>query len=356
MSLLSIEEIKIKRFLEASSGELFLDEFMEKNNNDLCYVGTLGFEERCVAVLERLAKYRVALKSVIIGAYSEEKIENNAEWKQRMITAGNKICNKGCKFIPNKNDGMWVYEALKHLTSATVIFDISTMSSRSLFTSLDAILKFKNTIYIAYSEAGEYWPKEEDWLNIKSDLSDPENIAEKIGQQPWLFGYEHIVELMPGYEGYDSGTAGRALISFLSFKPARLQALLNFQDFRDMRFIAGIPRLKENFWRLEAQKEINRVLTTGGSVTELTTFGYRNTIVELKELLFNEEARLIYNYDINLAIIGSKLQTLGCYIVANLLPSITIVTSSPQKYFSAAFSESYGQSWIFPLNDPKLFT
>jgi hypothetical protein len=68
-------------------------------------------------------------------------------------------------------------------------------------------------------------------------------------------------------------------------------------------------------------------------------------------LLFSTDA-LLKRYNVHMAILGSKLQTVGCWALSRVISSITVITSVPQKYYAEAFSEGVGRSWVFKLTKP----
>jgi hypothetical protein len=119
-----------------------------------------------------------------------------------------------------------------------------------------------------------------------------------------------------------------------------------------MFLLAGRPRLNENKWRLDALKEINSHITHDADVQDISTFSYLNTIEELSKILFVDPF-LLQDYNVHIAILGSKLQTIGSWVISSLVRSITVVTSIPSTYFPESFSEGKGESWVIKLELPK---
>ena len=66
------------------------------------------------------------------------------------------------------------------------------------------------------------------------------------------------------------------------------------------------------------------------------------------------EESLLWKYDVHMAILGSKLQTVACWVFSRIVRSITVVTSVPTQYHPEAFSEGIGQSWVFTLAYPEI--
>ena len=347
------QNIELKMCLEyfqKTEDEYSFEKWVESCDSQFSLVLAEGFEERSLGILEKLSKAHVALERIIIGRYSSSESEYNKKYRKRFEEIAASLAPKKWDIVNNNNDGLWVRESINTLNTECILLDITGISNRGLFGALDAAALSNRKIFIGYSEADEYWPKKGDWEKLKKDLDRNESLAEIVDTMPWLFGYEHKVELVPGHEGFDSAGSGKALLAFLPFKCARLGAILNQENYSEITFIAGLPRLEANSWRLSAQKEINEPLIKDWPVKDMSTFSYRNTISVLAPLLFSE--KLLTTNDVHLAILGSKLQTIGCWALSTILKPITVVTSVPVGYYSEAFSDNIGTSWVFRLNSP----
>jgi hypothetical protein len=306
-----------------------------------------GFEERSVGVLESLACNRIAVPKVIIGRYREEN-GPNTRYRDRFEQASKVVAGHPGDPVMHDNDGQWIQQALQKTESNRVIIDITALSNRALFPALDIAAVSGREILITYSEAGEYWPKESAWKLLGQELEHGRTLPQIVDEKPWLFGSEHRVELVPFHDGYDSAGCGLALIAFLPYKRARLAAVLGEEDYADFLFIAGRPRLPRNSWRLDAVKQINQDIIADRRLIDMDTFGYRNVLEKLSILLFSAGS-ILEKYDLHLAILGSKLQNVGCWAMSCMVPCLTMLTSVPLKYHSDAFSEGIGRTWIFPL-------
>lgn len=336
-------------YLQRSEDECSFEKWIESCDFQFSLVLAEGFEERSLGILEKLSKAHAPLERIIVGRYSSES-ENNKKYRKRFEKLAASLTPKRWDIVNNNNDGLWVRESINTLNTECILLDVTGISNRGLFGALDAAALSNRKIFIGYSEAGEYWPKEGDWKKLKKDLDGNESLAEIVDTMPWLFGYEHKVELVPGHEGFDSAGSGKALLAFLPFKCARLGAILSQENYTEITFIAGLPRLEANSWRLRALKEINEPLIKDWPVKDVSTFSYRNTISVLAPLLFSE--KLLKTNDVHLAILGSKLQTIGCWALSTILKPITVVTSVPIRYYPEAFSDNIGASWVFRLNSP----
>lgn len=320
---------------------------MGRKTEPLSLIAAQGFEQRSVGVIEALAKTRVIVQDVVIGEHPRQE-DANRRYADRFDNAARAVCTKPSLKLPLDYDGAWVRQALEQCDGERVVLDITGIGTRGLFGSLDAAASTGRQITLAYSEAREYWPKRVDWEALNAELSAPIGLSELVDSKPWLFGYEHTVELVAGHEGYDSAGSARALVGFLPFKCARLAAVLSAEDYTEFLFIAGCPRLPENHWRLEALRRINEEIVKQWRVEEMSTFGYRNALKELADLLLVENS-FLERYDVHIALMGSKLQDVACWVFSNIVRSVTVVVSVPSRYYPEAFSEGTGAQWAFDL-------
>jgi hypothetical protein len=310
-----------------------------------------GFEERSLGVIEGLASRRIRTYKVVRATYPHDPEGLNDLYRDRFETAASQVSRGAPMSVEIDARGSWLVDALAEAPGAPVILDITALSNRLIFPTLDALAEKGTPVLVAYTEAGEYWPTESAWNSLRRSLAPTADIGEETDQKRWLFGQDHEIAFVDGHEGFETGAAGRALIGFLPFKCARLAAITGELDFSSSVFVAGVPRLPENAWRLDALKRINARLVGRWPVVEMSTFAYKCAFRGLCGLL-REDACSLLKYNVHIAILGSKLQNVACWALSRLLPEITLVSSAPGKYYRESFSDGIGVSWGFPLLDP----
>lgn len=346
----NIESIRCSEYIASSVSEIPFSEWIRQCGGNITVIVTQGFEERSVGFIEGLAEYGFTTDAVIIGRHSYHA-EANAKFQERFEAAAIRVSRAPLRPIDLDASGDWISEALASTPTSDVVLDITGIGTRGLFGALDAAARCEKRVLIAYTEAREYWPKRADWTALKAELSDVSSLPDAVDVKPWLFGYEHNVELIPGHEGYDSAGTERALVGFLPFKYARLAAVMSAEEYAAFLFIAGRPRLPENAWRFEALLDINRDIVKDRRMVEMSTFGYRAALQKLHDLLLLEDS-FLERYDVHLALMGSKLQDVACWALSCLIPSLTVLTAVPTRYYPEAFSDGIGQKWVFPLLSP----
>jgi hypothetical protein len=346
---IAVERELCEEYVRKADSEVALKDAISRLPADITLAIPQGFEERTCGVLQTIVAAGAEVRRLLISQYARQDDLNDV-YAEQFRQLAQRVAPNRWGYVANHNDGEWVCEAVAQSGSALLV-DITGTSNRAMFRTLDILANCGKKSYVAYTEAKQYWPKKNDWETLRKQLRAHESIAELVDKQPWLFSYEHRVELIAGHEGYDASGTGRALVAFLPYKCSRLAAVLAAEDYSDKCFLVGRPPALELAWRVDALKEINESLTRGWKSVEMSTFGYKNTVAGLSELLFREDS-LLWKYDVHLAAIGSKLQTIGSWAFSCLVPSITSVTSVPSQYYREAFSDGTGTSWVFELTPP----
>jgi hypothetical protein len=351
MKTFRLEEHLCVAYTENATPETEFGQWASEQNDPVGVIVAEGFEDRSLGVLQNLAASKVNVQRLIIGEYVKNS-ELNAAYKKEFEKLATRIAPRRWEVIPNNDDGRWVSTAASRIDASHLMLDISGISNSAMFGALDSVSKAGRCVTIGYTDAEEYWPRKSDWEKLQTRVAGGEALSREADRMPWLQGYQHSVKLVEGHEGYDSVGNSRALVAFLPFKSARLASVLSAEDFSAFLFLAVKPRFPENIWRLEALKRINAPIIKNWPVVDISAFGYREAIRAIAGLLCCEGS-LLENYDLNFAVMGSKLQTLACWVVCNFIPCIAVVSSTPAKYYPKAFSSGIGTSWAIPLKIPN---
>lgn len=338
------EEKAIYSRLRESRDERKIDLLSDAELSRFALLMVEGFEERSLGLLRQLARRGVRVPFLVIGRYPVYD-DLNARFRPELNLLAERVGGAHTRILDMRDDSAWIHQAMSAADVPGFIVDISALSHRSMFPVLDALADEGRRVLLGYSEAKTYWPTRSEWDKLRNTLTSGERIAEMVDQKPWLFGSQHSVAPVPRHEGYGGAGRGRALIAFLPYKCARLGAVLGEDTYSRVYFVAGKPRLRSNSWRVQALKTINAPLIGNQPVITIPTFGYRRCARGMMELIFREESP-VQEYDLHLALLGSKLQTLGCWIISRCLESLAVFTSTPEEYYAEAFSEGVGLSWI----------
>ena len=355
MQCRGIEYEICNQYIQDSRPEVDLIKWLSNQDSPLDVVIFQGFEERSLGLLQILAKKQNRIETLIIHRYKAKKLHDpNRRLDNKVKDYIEKIRPNFCSFH-EIDERVKLVDSLKGTSSETCVLDITGLSRYLLFSFLDQATELGREVFIAYTEPEKYWPQKDDYEKIINELSDktPSEVAKVIDSQPWLYSWEHEIKTIDNHDGYDIAGYPRILIGFLTFKCARIASIVKDHVYSDYIFISGKPRLEENFWHNEARKKINESLINSWPVVEINTFGYRDTIRELTNILFGDKL-VLERYNVSITPLGSKLQTVACWVISRICRSITFVTSAPKNYFEKAYSENLGESWVFPLLKPPL--
>lgn len=115
--LASRERTGCEMYLESSSDERPLEEFVGRTTEPFSLIVAQGFEERSVGVIETLAKTGVCAQDVFIGDHSRHE-EANGRYAKRFDNAARAVCAKPCSRLPLDYGGAWVNQALEQCIGA----------------------------------------------------------------------------------------------------------------------------------------------------------------------------------------------------------------------------------------------
>jgi hypothetical protein len=201
-------------------------------------------------------------------------------------------------------------------------------------------LEFNIQLRIVYSEANVYHPTkaEYDADPIKWTSDDEMGLARGVS----------TVIRSPDHPGSRRDVLPEAVIVFPTFKPKRIRAILTDIDpsllmrpENRVVWLIGSPHLKEvDGWRADAQMDINEISSTA-PFYRVCTFDYKKTL-EIMERVYQP---FDCKYLVNIAPLGSKMQSLSIAFFWYIRPEISIYFASPREYNATQYSEGCKAIW-----------
>lgn len=240
---------------------------------------------------------------------------------------------------------------LQSFSAKRAVIDISTMSKLELLLVLNVCHKLDLQVGILYCEAEAYGPTQAEFEDAKSQ--------DKV-HQPSLRIFTGVYGVVRVNSLASVAMQGQptAAIVFMSFNDVLTQVLLNAVYPGRLLLINGRPPVHK--WREEATawihdqvrrewQEDNPVfLATEGCAPMpkrvVSTLYYQETVLLLLQLYWE----LSVDHRILIAPSGSKLQTVGCFLVKALHPDIHIEYPSPEGFFHK-YSAGVGPWWSIEL-------
>lgn len=312
-----------------------------------------GFEDRTMAVAETVEC--TAKASAILLDYLPENAANRlADVRDALTARGVTITDADIlqyhRFEPGDFESRLLARLREH-GAYRVIVDTSTMSKLEIMLVLNVCNTLNVNVRVLYCEADAYGPSLQEFEEAKRQ--------NKI-HQPTLqiFTGVHGVVRVDSLASVAMQGQPTAAIVFMSFNDALTQALLNTVYPSRLFLINGRPPVHR--WREEATAWIHDQVRReweddnplepssqdGPALPKrvASTLDYRETVALLLDLYW----QLSVNHRILLAPAGSKLQSVGCYLVKALHPDIHIEYPSPEG-FLLPYSTGVGSQWLLDL-------
>ena len=313
-----------------------------------------GFEDRTMAIAQVLAKNAPQAKGILLDYVPKNPINRLTDVRHALTARGVTITDSDIlqydRFEPGDFEAR-LLASLRGHAARRVILDISTMSKLAIILILNVCHVLKVNVLIVYSEAKEYGPSRDDFEGARRN--------KKIHQPSFqIFTGVHGIVRVDSLASVAMQGQPTAAIVFMSFNEALTQVLLNTVYPSRLLLINGRPPV--HTWREEATAWIhnqvqqewendNPLQTLDAGTPRLpervvSTLDYRETVDLLSRLYW----QLSINHRILLAPAGSKLQSVGCYLVKALHPDIHIEYPS-SKGFLPPYSSGIGHQWTLDL-------
>jgi len=220
-----------------------------------------------------------------------------------------------------------------------VTFDISVCSSRLLITTLTVLFEFSLHLRIVYSEAGLYHPTKAEYDANPDKWTSDEELGLARGVS--------TVTCSPDHPGSRRDVLPEAVIAFPTFKPERVRAIfadvdpsLLIRPKNRVVWLIGDPHLPEDRWRTDVQRTINDIPASAPAY-EVNTFDYKKTLEILERVYRPFDCK----YLVNIAPLGSKMQSLGVVLFCFIRPEVSVYFASPREYNAIQYSEGCKALW-----------
>lgn len=312
-----------------------------------------GFEDRTLALAAILSAQGI-VKALLLKYEPHDARNRLADLENRLRLCGIKECSTTTynRFEPGDFETR-LQDYLVAQKPKRVIIDISTMSKLLIMLTLNVIRDLKLKVLVFYAEAETYWPTEAGFEEARTN-----NRVHQPSLQ--VFTGVHGVVRVDSLASVAMQGQQTAAIVFMSFNDALTQVLLNTVYPGRLFLVNGRP--PQHHWRERATAWIHDQVrrewegdnpvhdAASGEVAlpkrATSTLDYRETVLLLLELYWELSA----GHRILLAPAGSKLQSLGCYMVKALHRDIHIEYPSPTG-FMPEYSTGVGATWQLDLGD-----
>jgi len=306
------------------------------------YVAAGGFEERVFAfpqIIQTIVK--PPSKALLLDYLPHEQ-------RNRLDDLSATLHARGCQVTriaynrhrPAAFDAS-LKKALLDLGADGVCLDISGMSRLAIMIIVDVVREFNLPLRIVYAEASQYAPSQEEFEAAKS-----------TGEQhlPTSFIHTGVYEVLhvPRLSSIRMQNRATVLVAFDSFNEALCQALVNVLNPSRFILINGRPPRRELGWREQATEYVHKRLRREWAIEDdnepiktTSTLKYGETYNLLVDLYWKFSTR----HRIILAPTGSKMQTLGSYLLRAVHDDIHIECPTVEGFFADKYSTGVREKW-----------
>jgi len=218
-----------------------------------------------------------------------------------------------------------------------IMFDISVCSSKLILNVIKTLFELNIDLTIVYTEAEIYYPLYSEYISDKKLFKEKNTVTNET------------VVLNSDFAGGNKVTPD-LVISFPNFKAQRAKNIISEIDETillkpDDRliWIIGSPNINEEEKANDRKKmmiEINDI-DTNSRIYEVSTLYYKKTIEQLESIYQNHN---LINH-INIADLGSKMQTIGICLYCLIRPEISIYHTLPKSYGTFRYSSGTKCFW-----------
>ena len=308
--------------------------------NGATLIAAAGFEERCLAAARLLRTHRVRIVNGIVLDYSDKQL--NEPRRSELINTVQQVAEV---FVLHASDeASFSFASLPLLGEGEIIVDITGLDRMLMFALLDELDRRGTEFHVVYTEAENYFPTRAFYESLtKGGASKETAFSRYLKYEKAEFAYSYDCDLIRPMRFMGDPEPGQPfmLIGFFAFKRSRLQMVLQEIETEKKVFILSVPIRGDFAWRKDCQAIINWDLIENDpdAVQEVPTLYPEQVFEFLEKKCFGSGDHTRFN--ILLSPLGSKMQTLGCYLFWRAHPTVSVVFAHPRRFFPPSFSDGY---------------
>jgi hypothetical protein len=306
------------------------------------FISAGGFEERALAIPSMLSKPESHEGIAVVLEYLPHN-ENNK------LNEAVSALHQSCSQVETEQYDLHHPEGfdevltnrLRGLNARAVCLDVSGMSRLAIMIIIDVLREMNVPLRVVFAEACEYGPSREEFETAKKG-------SEQHLPTSFIHTGMHDVLHVRRLSSVRMQSNATLLIAFDSFNEALCQALLNMINPSRFILINGRPPREKLRWRGEATQYVHHFLRKEWNLEDdnepvktTSTLYYAETYELLTSLYwrFSAEHRIV------LAPTGSKMQTLGSYLMRGVHEDIHVEYPAVAGFFADKYSQGVREIW-----------
>ncbi|CUR51355.1 protein of unknown function [Nitrosotalea devaniterrae] len=295
------------------------------------YICALGFEDRSLGSNNKILKSGIQAKYSIILQYTTNKKdneENKSDFERIIGKISNDFCYIKYDFSKRNQFGERLVNILhkKHISGNSAIINITSFTTHALLWILNYLLDNFNEIKIVYTSPKRYNLQSENDRSFAAGVKDIFTIPEFIGAN--LPGYMTLLVILLGYDLI------RARGVMTQIQPSKKIGIIPKPT---------TPNMNNEFQKNNAAHSIS--FSHNDKLIKLTIFDLKSLIKSLIDVRLDH----VENYNILLALNGSKLHAVAALLFAKKFHDIQLILSTPLEYFPKSYSEGTGDTYTITI-------
>ncbi len=306
------------------------------------YIAAGGFEERVFAfprVLEVAGGTGAA--AVLLRYLPTHKGNRLEELRKALSSRELRVCTISYnRYGPHSFDGD-LRARLIDLGATAVCLDVSAMSRLAIMLAVDVVRELNLPLRVVYAESHDYAPTREEFEEAK-------NAGEQHLPTSFIHTGVYDVVHVPCLSSVQMQNRATLLVAFDSFNEALCQAMVNVINPSRFILVNGRPPREELRWREGATAYVHHLLREEWSIENdnepmktTSTLRYEETYRLLADVYWKFSA----DHRIVLAPTGSKMQTLGAYLLRAAHEDVHIEYPTVEGFFAEKYSTGVRQKW-----------
>lgn len=339
--------------------ELDFEQSLDNKKFDF-FISALGFEERTLSIPTRLtslsnftceeAIYLTYNTSTNDNAFNEPPLRSAFAKIKNSAGAEATITNMHCD---NESFIQLLTEKIQRRctsNSVKVLLDLSVCSSKLILMLMKVLLDIKEVeLTIVYTEADIYFPlfseydKHKEKFEYDSDYTSTRGYEKTINSNEYSEGSKENPDLIVAFAPFKAGRINRIV--------SEIDESILLNSYHRLVWIIGHPNFdkeEDSQNRMLMLKEINGISDEDCRLHDVGTLNYKE-IISVLENIYQENSK----YHMNIADLGSKMQTLGISIFYHIRPDVSVYYAIPQEYNSHRYSTGVKKHWIIEFRSIK---
>lgn len=318
----------------------------------LFFIAAAGFEDRTTRALELVVQSGIALSGCLLLTYAGD--EHNQSLADMTNLGRSALSDESLLTYHRTSDRRAIAATINAIpASHLLLIDITGIARHQMLQLLSTAADLGRRFWVIYTEAEEYYPTQQDLERMlgdhcleRGDIGEAFFKLAEYEEADLVYSANCSVEEVHAFPGRHLPNYPLLLIAFLTFKRSRLSAVLREYEASTRVLIEGSPVRADLAWRKRAVEIINFDLIEEyrKSVKTLNTLDWRDTRDCLEQIYHHDEN--CYRYNVLLAPLGSKMQTVGAWAFARRHPEVKVITSTPTRHFSEKYSVGWRDTFM----------